>query len=195
MLNSPQPIPFARELANNPAQQAASAYVNRLRTPGRGTAIGGERLQPPAELLPGHAAAGRAVADARKTRALQGSLGARTHRRFELLPRLAAVSADRRRSRRTCIAARSCELRRARAHPRAMGYARHRTAAGAARRARRTRARIDDRTPRTRHALARSRGAPLRRRPRARLHRGESKSAWQNRRPASRSARLVRRPN
>lgn len=34
VLNSPHPIPFARELANNPAQQAASAYMNWLRAPG-----------------------------------------------------------------------------------------------------------------------------------------------------------------
>lgn len=34
VLNSPHPIPFARALANDPAQQAASAYMNRLRAPG-----------------------------------------------------------------------------------------------------------------------------------------------------------------
>ncbi len=34
VLNSPHPVPFARELANNPAQQAASAYMNWLRAPG-----------------------------------------------------------------------------------------------------------------------------------------------------------------
>jgi pimeloyl-ACP methyl ester carboxylesterase len=34
MLNSPHPIPIARELASNPAQQAASAYMNWLRAPG-----------------------------------------------------------------------------------------------------------------------------------------------------------------
>jgi pimeloyl-ACP methyl ester carboxylesterase len=34
VLNSPHPVPFARELANNPSQQAASAYMNWLRAPG-----------------------------------------------------------------------------------------------------------------------------------------------------------------
>jgi len=34
MLNSPHPVPFARELARNPAQQAASQYMNWLRAPG-----------------------------------------------------------------------------------------------------------------------------------------------------------------
>jgi pimeloyl-ACP methyl ester carboxylesterase len=34
VLNAPHPVPFARELANNPAQQAASAYMNWLRAPG-----------------------------------------------------------------------------------------------------------------------------------------------------------------
>jgi pimeloyl-ACP methyl ester carboxylesterase len=34
VLNSPHPIPFARELAHSPAQQAASAYMNWLRAPG-----------------------------------------------------------------------------------------------------------------------------------------------------------------
>jgi pimeloyl-ACP methyl ester carboxylesterase len=34
VLNSPHPIPFARELAHNPAQQAASAYMNWLRAAG-----------------------------------------------------------------------------------------------------------------------------------------------------------------
>lgn len=39
VLNSPHPIPFARELAHNPAQQAASAYMNWLRTPGSEQAL------------------------------------------------------------------------------------------------------------------------------------------------------------
>lgn len=34
MLNSPHPITFARELNNNPAQRAASEYMNWLRAPG-----------------------------------------------------------------------------------------------------------------------------------------------------------------
>jgi pimeloyl-ACP methyl ester carboxylesterase len=34
VLNSPHPIPFARDLASDPAQQAASAYMNWLRAPG-----------------------------------------------------------------------------------------------------------------------------------------------------------------
>jgi pimeloyl-ACP methyl ester carboxylesterase len=33
ILNSPHPVPFARELANNPEQQKASAYMNWLRGP------------------------------------------------------------------------------------------------------------------------------------------------------------------
>lgn len=33
ILNSPHPVPFARELANNPEQQRASAYMNWLRGP------------------------------------------------------------------------------------------------------------------------------------------------------------------
>ncbi len=33
ILNSPHPIPYARELARNPEQQAASAYMNLLRDP------------------------------------------------------------------------------------------------------------------------------------------------------------------
>jgi pimeloyl-ACP methyl ester carboxylesterase len=39
MLNSPHPIPIARELARNPAQQAASAYMNWLRAPGSETGL------------------------------------------------------------------------------------------------------------------------------------------------------------
>jgi len=34
VLNSPHPIPFARELVSNPVQQRASAYMNWLRKPG-----------------------------------------------------------------------------------------------------------------------------------------------------------------
>jgi pimeloyl-ACP methyl ester carboxylesterase len=34
ILNSPHPIPFARELVSNPAQQRASGYMNWLRAPG-----------------------------------------------------------------------------------------------------------------------------------------------------------------
>jgi len=34
ILNSPHPVAFARELARNPEQQAASAYMNLLRSPG-----------------------------------------------------------------------------------------------------------------------------------------------------------------
>jgi epoxide hydrolase 4 len=34
VLNSPHPIPFARELVSNPAQQQASGYMNWLRAPG-----------------------------------------------------------------------------------------------------------------------------------------------------------------
>ena len=34
MLNSPHPIPFARDLVSSPAQQQASAYMNWLRQPG-----------------------------------------------------------------------------------------------------------------------------------------------------------------
>jgi len=34
ILNSPHPVPFARELAFNPVQQRASAYMNWLRAPG-----------------------------------------------------------------------------------------------------------------------------------------------------------------
>jgi pimeloyl-ACP methyl ester carboxylesterase len=39
MLNSPHPIPFARALASNPAQQAASEYMNWLRAPGSETGL------------------------------------------------------------------------------------------------------------------------------------------------------------
>jgi pimeloyl-ACP methyl ester carboxylesterase len=34
MLNCPHPVPFARDLASDPAQQQASAYMNWLRAPG-----------------------------------------------------------------------------------------------------------------------------------------------------------------
>jgi len=34
MLNAPHPVPFARALAHDPVQQAASAYMNWLRAPG-----------------------------------------------------------------------------------------------------------------------------------------------------------------
>jgi pimeloyl-ACP methyl ester carboxylesterase len=34
VLNSPHPIPFARDLANDPVQRSASAYMNWLRAPG-----------------------------------------------------------------------------------------------------------------------------------------------------------------
>jgi epoxide hydrolase 4 len=39
ILNSPHPVPFARELAVNPVQQHASAYMNWLRAPGAETAL------------------------------------------------------------------------------------------------------------------------------------------------------------
>ncbi len=39
MLNSPHPVPFARELACNPAQQAASSYMNWLRAPDAGALL------------------------------------------------------------------------------------------------------------------------------------------------------------
>jgi pimeloyl-ACP methyl ester carboxylesterase len=39
ILNSPHPVPFARDLANDPAQQAASAYMNWLRAPGSEAAL------------------------------------------------------------------------------------------------------------------------------------------------------------
>lgn len=38
-LNSPHPIPFARELVRNPRQQQASAYMNWLRKPGSEIAL------------------------------------------------------------------------------------------------------------------------------------------------------------
>lgn len=34
IVNSPHPVPFARDLVHDPAQQAASAYMNWLRAPG-----------------------------------------------------------------------------------------------------------------------------------------------------------------
>ncbi|HTN50029.1 MAG TPA: alpha/beta hydrolase [Burkholderiaceae bacterium] len=39
IVNSPHPVPFARDLANDPAQQAASAYMNWLRAPGSEEAL------------------------------------------------------------------------------------------------------------------------------------------------------------
>lgn len=39
VLNSPHPIPFARELVHSPRQQQASAYMNWLRKPGSETAL------------------------------------------------------------------------------------------------------------------------------------------------------------
>ncbi|MGB2818585.1 MAG: alpha/beta hydrolase [Burkholderiaceae bacterium] len=39
VLNSPHPIPFARELVSNPVQQQASAYMNWLRKPGSEDAL------------------------------------------------------------------------------------------------------------------------------------------------------------
>jgi pimeloyl-ACP methyl ester carboxylesterase len=39
VLNSPHPIPFARALASDPAQQQASAYMNWLRRPGSEDAL------------------------------------------------------------------------------------------------------------------------------------------------------------
>jgi pimeloyl-ACP methyl ester carboxylesterase len=39
VLNSPHPVPFARELASNPVQQRASAYMNWLRAPGAEEAL------------------------------------------------------------------------------------------------------------------------------------------------------------
>lgn len=38
-INSPHPIPFARDLAHDPAQQKASAYMNWLRAPGSEEAL------------------------------------------------------------------------------------------------------------------------------------------------------------
>lgn len=39
MMNAPHPVPFARALANDPAQQAASQYMNWLRRPGSENAL------------------------------------------------------------------------------------------------------------------------------------------------------------
>jgi pimeloyl-ACP methyl ester carboxylesterase len=39
ILNAPHPVPFARQLAEGPAQQAASAYMNWLRKPGAEDAL------------------------------------------------------------------------------------------------------------------------------------------------------------
>lgn len=39
ILNAPHPVPFARALAEDPAQQAASQYMNWLRAPGSETAL------------------------------------------------------------------------------------------------------------------------------------------------------------
>lgn len=39
VLNSPHPVPFARDLAHDPVQQAASAYMNWLRAPGAEDAL------------------------------------------------------------------------------------------------------------------------------------------------------------
>lgn len=39
VLNSPHPIPFARELAHSKQQRKASAYMNRLRAPGSESAL------------------------------------------------------------------------------------------------------------------------------------------------------------
>ena len=39
ILNSPHPIPFARDLERDPAQQSASAYMNWLRAPGAEVAL------------------------------------------------------------------------------------------------------------------------------------------------------------
>jgi pimeloyl-ACP methyl ester carboxylesterase len=39
VLNSPHPVPFARDLVASPAQQQASAYMNWLRAPGSETAL------------------------------------------------------------------------------------------------------------------------------------------------------------
>ncbi|MGZ9030290.1 MAG: alpha/beta fold hydrolase [Burkholderiaceae bacterium] len=42
VLNSPHPIPFARDLVSNPLQQQASAYMNWLRRPGSESARAGD---------------------------------------------------------------------------------------------------------------------------------------------------------
>jgi pimeloyl-ACP methyl ester carboxylesterase len=39
ILNAPHPVPFARDLATDPAQQRASAYMNFLRAPGAESAL------------------------------------------------------------------------------------------------------------------------------------------------------------
>jgi pimeloyl-ACP methyl ester carboxylesterase len=39
IVNAPHPVPFARQLASDPDQQAASAYMNWLRRPGAETAL------------------------------------------------------------------------------------------------------------------------------------------------------------
>lgn len=44
ILNSPHPVPFAQALANDPAQQAASAYMNLLRSPQAETLAAADRF-------------------------------------------------------------------------------------------------------------------------------------------------------
>ncbi len=56
VLNSPHPIPFARDLVNDPAQQSARAYMNWLRAPGAEGALLKDDLPGARELLPCDAA-------------------------------------------------------------------------------------------------------------------------------------------
>ena len=51
IVNSPHPATFLRELQHNPAQQAASAYMNFLCRPDAERAAGRERLRAPVAVL------------------------------------------------------------------------------------------------------------------------------------------------
>ena len=111
ILNSPHPVPFARELASNPVQQRASAYMNWLRAPGAEGALAKDDFVRLDEFFLGMQRADAPWYTAGAPGPVPRGVGARAHGRPELLPCVAALSADGRRSGRAGDATEAADFR------------------------------------------------------------------------------------
>ena len=99
IINSPHPATFLRGLQHDPAQQAASAYMNFLCRPDAEALLAENDFAPALAVLHEHGrgrsgAAGRRLADRGGARAVPRGLERRPARRLQLLPRVAAAAAD-----------------------------------------------------------------------------------------------------
>ncbi len=99
VLNSPHPIPFARALVSDPAQQQASAYMNWLRKPGSEDALARDGYRRLDDFFLQMDRPRSALVHGRARGPLPRGLEPRARRRDQLLPGVALVSADAGRSR------------------------------------------------------------------------------------------------